>query len=662
MFEKALVRPYKNCQFVAVAFATLWTLYVNAEVIPIGQVQGRVYDGSDALMHRSPFEDKVVEIEGVIYQAVMMPTVGENVNHGLLIQNLPGSADGDPETSDGLFVYLGEEETIGRAGGERYRPRVGDIVRITGTVGERYGQTELVSPLVTEIIGHTHWSAGVLRVEEAGPPSDLKEAQRFWERREGMLHRLPKDSVAIAGRQMIPGEQEAYLWVVAGDSEIAQRDGVYARRVFRDAHPLDDVAEELFDNGNGHRVLLSSLGLKARSAQRDISLPALRTFDRITGPIVGGVSYGYGNYRMIVRDQFRYAPGPDPLMNASIEAKGSGSVRVATFNVENLYDYRDDPSDGCDFIGNDGCRGVRKPFDYVADSDAHYKERVREVSAFIVERLGTPDLVLIQEIEDQDFSPANGVQDVLEDVAREISERFSVAYASASNREGADARGINCAFLFRPDVIELVPVLYGEILEALGAVKENPAAVNPSGKMFAGPDSPVFARAMQVAVFCKIGSTASPLVVLNNHFKSRPDQQVAQRTRQAAANAGFVSRLIADSPNAQVIVGGDLNVYPRPDTALGNRRDDQLGPLYEAGLVNVYDRVLRENPAAAYSYVYEGQAQTLDHLFLSKNLSEKVTQARFIHANADWPDDVTIGGVRKISDHDPLVLDVVLVE
>ena len=69
------------------------------------------------------------------------------------------------------------------------------------------------------------------------------------------------------------------------------------------------------------------------------------------------------------------------------------------------------------------------------------------------------------------------------------------------------------------------------------------------------------------------------------------------------------------------MVAGDLNVYPRPDDPfLPPDPSDQLAPLYDAGLHDLYDTVIAADPAAAYSYVFDGQAQDLDHQFVTESL------------------------------------------
>jgi hypothetical protein len=76
----------------------------------------------------------------------------------------------------------------------------------------------------------------------------------------------------------------------------------------------------------------------------------------------------------------------------------------------------------------------------------------------------------------------------------------------------------------------------------------------------------------------------------------------------------------------------------------------------EAGLVNLHDRLLEEAPATAYTYVYQGQAQTIDQIFVSPALRECVVGVRPAHVNADWPADWPGDGPRGASDHDPLVM------
>ena len=44
-------------------------------------------------------------------------------------------------------------------------------------------------------------------------------------------------------------------------------------------------------------------------------------------------------------------------------------------------------------------------------------------------------------------------------------------------------------------------------------------------------------------------------------------------------------------------------------------------------------------PSAAYSYVFQGQAQTLDQLFVNGPLHDDLVEMRAAHVNAGWPAD-----------------------
>jgi hypothetical protein len=149
--------------------------------------------------------------------------------------------------------------------------------------------------------------------------------------------------------------------------------------------------------------------------------------------------------------------------------------------------------------------------------------------------------------------------------------------------------------------------------------------------------------------------------VINNHFKSGPDSCVAHRTEQAKYNAALVAFIQAANPNARIVTGGDLNVYPRPDdpfAPIGQPgSSDQLGALYDPslGLTNLWNVLLGQAPEAAYSYVYVGMAQTLDQMFINPAMQADLTQFRIAHINSDFPADYPGDVARGTSDHDPNV-------
>jgi uncharacterized protein len=155
--------------------------------------------------------------------------------------------------------------------------------------------------------------------------------------------------------------------------------------------------------------------------------------------------------------------GPDPSDNAPPRAADQGrEYAIASFNLENLYDFRDDQGDGCDFADDTGCPGVSPPFDYVPASDADYRRRLGEQAQQILRDLRAPDIVLVQEAEDQDICGVSGAEldcttgsgdgrpDTLQELALAIEARGGPDYEAALDRDGADDRGIVSGFLYRP--------------------------------------------------------------------------------------------------------------------------------------------------------------------------------------------------------------------
>ncbi|MFG1896766.1 lamin tail domain-containing protein [Micromonospora zamorensis] len=666
--------------------------------LTVGEVQGPTTDAESGPSDRSPLtpasgngtSSTMYDVRGVITQLTLARTSAGAEQHGFFLQSRTGDTDGDPTSSDGIFVFMGAFTSL--VGG--YVPTVGDEVVLRARVSEYFGFTQLSgASLVRRIAGGLAVDTAV-EVTDAVPPAEVTDARRFWERHEGARMRVRAGSGAVSGRDVFSSTADAELWVVDRDDPLLDRADPYTRRVFRDSHPLDNDPTRRFDDGNGQRTLLGSMGVKATAGDSAALLPPAHTFDTLRADAVGGVYYSFEKYGVQV-ERAEFDAGADPSKNNPPKpADRSQEVAVATYNVENLYDYRDDPFDGCDFTGNAGCPGVNPPFDYVPSSEADYRQQLGALADQIVKDLHAPDLILVQEAEDQDIcrvsgttlscgdtDNADGAPDSIQELALAVAAAGGPAYAAAYDRTGADARGITAAFLYRTDRLSLAaataddPLLgsaptvqYRSAGLPTNADVQNPKALNavlPSDvDTSTGRDgSNVFTRAPQLGRFTVAAAPGSTerftLYALSNHYSSGPDSRVGQRREQARYGAAIVTAIEAADQNARVVYGGDLNVFPRPDDPIATGSQptpsDQLAPLYEAGLHNLWDNLVAEVPASAYSYSFEGQAQTLDHLFVNDALYGDLVQVRAAHINADWPAEFTGDGSRGSSDHDPQV-------
>ena len=667
-------------------------------VLSVGAVQGQTTDGENGRLDRSPLapasgngtSSALYDVRGVVTQRTLARTSAGANQYGFFLQSRLGTEDRDPTTSDGIFVFMSTFTSL--IGG--YVPTVGDEVIVRGRVSEFFQMTQLSSASLVQKLASGLNVATDVAVTDAVPPADLGDADRFWERHEGARIRVRAGSGAVSGRDVFASTADSEIWLVDRDDPVLDRADPYARRVFRDAHPLDNNPAEDFDDGNGQRIMLGSLGVKARGNDNSALLPPAHTFDILSADAVGGLYFSFEKYGVQV-EQATFGAGTDPSTNNPPQpANRADELAVATYNVENLYDYRDDPFDGCDFAGNSGCPGVSPPFDYVPASEQEYKDQLVALADQITNDLHGPDLILVQEAEDQDICTvsgaalacettkdnADGAPDTLQDLALAVAAAGGPAYAAAYDRNGADDRGITAAFLYRTDRLELAdaeasdPVLGSEPAvqyrsDPLASNRDvqNPKTLNavlPADvDRSTGVDGVnVFTRAPQVAKFSVAAAPGSneryTLWAVSNHYSSTPNARVGQRREQAAYGAAIVAAIQAD-PHARAVYGGDLNVFPRPDdpiaTAASPTPSDQLAPLYDAGLRNLWDDLAASAPSSAYSYVFQGQAQTLDHLFVNRPLYDDLVQIRAAHINADWAASHPGDRSRGSSDHDPQV-------
>ena len=100
-----------------------------------------------------------------------------------------------------------------------------------------------------------------------------------------------------------------------------------------------------------------------------------------------------------------------------------------------------------------------------------------------------------------------------------------------------------------------------------------------------------------------------------------------------------------------VDVVGTMRSIPAPREHVVQATRDLLDP----DLVNLGDLV---SAGARYSYVFDGVAQTLDHMLASGALLPAVTAFGYVRGNADAPEVWRSDATRpeRVSDHDPALV------
>ncbi len=230
-------------------------------------------------------------------------------------------------------------------------------------------------------------------------------------------------------------------------------------------------------------------------------------------------------------------------------------------------------------------------------------------AAATIQAAGAPTIVALQEIENIG---------VLEDIAAQ--EALAGYDYQAVLIEGHDSRGIDVGYLVRGDQAEILDV-----------------------QQFDAPEGLTSRPPLMLHV--RIGSRE--VYVINNHFTSMAGGVEAtepRRNAQAAWNVKLVQDIQAQNPDAWIVVLGDLNSFY--DSL-------PLDTLRAAGLRHVFESLPE---AERYTYIYQGEAQTLDHILVTEPMWNALARVEVLHVNADFtlPDENDTSPRRK-SDHDPVV-------
>ncbi|RKN04950.1 endonuclease/exonuclease/phosphatase family protein [Streptomyces radicis] len=525
--------------------------------------------------------------------------------------------DGSAATSEGIFVYTGGAPTVA----------VGDDVRVSGLVGEYYpggeedgGQsvTQISGPTVTVVSsGNPLPSAIVLDAWElprayapAGDPEDggsienlrLRPSRYALDRYES----LEGMTVEIADAPVIGPSTPYYeLWVTVRPRE-ADTDRGGARY-------------DSYDAQNPGRLKIESLVPVAQQP-----FPEANVGDTLTGATSGPLDYDeFGGYTLVARELGEVESGG--LTPESTRPQRADELAVAAYNVENLY------------AGDD-------------------QEKFDRLAAAVVESLASPDIVALEEIQDD-----NGTEDDGTVAAEETLRRFTDAIAAAGGPRyewrgidpedgrdgGAPGGNIRNVFLFNPGRVSFTDRPGGDATTATEVTRErgraaltlSPGRVDPANEAWEDSRKPLAGE------FTFRGET---VFVVANHFASKGGDQPLhsryqpparsseeQRLGQAEAVNAFVRELRSAQRDAQVVVLGDINDFEFSATTRA---------LTAGGALESAVRSLPRGDR--YTYVFQGNSQVLDQTLVSPAIRRY--EYDIVHINAEFAD--------QASDHDPQVI------
>jgi len=556
--------------------------------------------------HISPYRSKIVnDVEGVV--TVLL-------SDGFYMQST--FPDGDPATSEGLFVYT---ERVPRV-------RVGDAVLVSGRVDEMtpgggYGnlsRTQIINPDI-EILNSNNDLPEPRIIGEGGciPPTEIidddtggfisansffdpeQDGLDFYESFEGMLVQI-NDAVVVGPTNpfkeiVVLGDRGAFA------SVRSPRGGI--------------VVQE--DDFNPERIILDDLL---------VDLPFVHVGDYAAAPIIGVMDYDYGNYKFLPIKTPSFTPGglsPSSPLAAAV----NGQLRVASYNVENL--------------------------------SALQPQRMAILAEHIVNLMTSPDIVGLQEIMDNDGNEGDAAisadqtyQGIIDQILVLGGPRYG--YVDIDPIPGSDGGiplgNIRVGYLYRLDSgLSMAQAPYGDaktpvqVIDASGTptLSLNPGRIEPSDPAFYS------SRKSLAVTFMYQGA---PLFMINNHLVSKGEDRSLfgefqppildseiQRIKQAQVVHDFVDQILEIDPDSWVIVLGDFNDFHfSPPMAI----------LKGEILINLIETLAIPE---RYTYIHDGNSQVLDHILVSHGLVDSVVTFDILHINAEFSNNT------RFSDHEILV-------
>lgn len=567
-------------------------------------------------------QSPLLDTPAVIVEAVVVGDFQNNGSadngdlNGFFLQEEDADADSDANTSEGLFVYYP---------GGAVDVTIGDRVRVSGTVSEFNGLTEVTASEV-EVLASASGAALPTPATLELPVADESEFEAL----EGMRISLPQALVIseyfnydrfgeIVLALPLPGEERPMTPTAV---EAPGSNGYLAR----------------VDLNNRSRITLDD----GRSSQNPdpaihpngiaFSLENRFRGGDLVSNATGVMHYAFGLYRLQPTEPADYE-ATNPRPEAAPEV--GGTLTVAAFNVLNYFTTLDNAGSICGPAANLDCRG------------ADNAEEFQRQRGKIIAALAKLDAGVLGLVELENNSAA------IEDLVAGLNEVVGAGTYTAVDSGAIGGDAIRVGFIYQPS--QATP--QGE-----------PAILDSSfdSDFIDDKNRPALAQTF-------VDAQGGVFTAVVNHLKSKgsdcenigdPDigdgQGNCNRTRTDAAQvlANWLATDPTGSGDGDFLIFGDLNAYDR---------EDPIAALQAAG----YTDLLGESAGEfAYSYVFDGQFGYLDYAMANVTLAGQVSGAAAWHINADEPDILDYDTSFKqpaqaalfeanefrSSDHDPIVV------
>ena len=575
----------------------------DVTLTPIHDIQG---NGT-----ASPLAGQAVTTTGI----VTLLKTGQNTGvtstaNGFFLQDAVADYDADPNTSEGIFVFTSSVPTAA----------VGDRVRVTGTVAEFNGLTELSSVTNVTVLssGNTLPTAVALDSIILDPTALPTQPQ------------LEKyESMRMTGTLKTIAPNNNFFEVDTVLSTVTRPRREPGIPVSDPIPPdptsgLPDPNIPIWDE-NPERLSVDTNG---RAGAANNPYTSNVTFTGVTGPL----DYSFGRYRLI--------PDADPSASANMTAVAvptplASEFTIASYNIENFNNNATQRQKAADTIRN----------------VLHFPDIIGTVEIF--------DLADLQALRDQINNDA-----VANSQPNPMYEAYLIEQDGTSEDSDQDV-----GFLVKTTRVSVTSVTQEREEETYAEPGGDPAAILH--------DRPPL---VLDAIVDPSGLNPRRVLVVVNHLRSFIDIELVagdgprvreKRKKQAESLADLLNDLQTANPGVPVISVGDYNEYEFNsgyDDSLsvikGNPTpDDQIVVDQSPDLVNPNFANLTEALPAAerYSFIFEETTQGLDHHVVNTAALARNTRVAIARVNSDFPEfpastyASNTATPERNSDHDPVV-------
>lgn len=594
------------------------------DLTPIADIQGT---GDE-----SPLAGTTVKTRGVV--TASYPTGGLN---GYFVQT-PGTGGADDETpgaSDGVFVYSPDTVTD---------VNIGDYVELTGSVSERYGQTQI--SVSAKGLTPVDEAAEAVKPVDDEFPRDAAEREAL----EGMLLQ-PGGEMTVA---------DNYNTNTYGEVVLATGKGALLQPTDVERPGTDEAKAIEADNLEREVILDDGATVNYLKNDQDVPLPYVSNDAPVrvgakatmTSPVVLGFDHEKWRFQPTTRLTGDNAGAVQPTHFSDTRTDApedvGGQINMASFNVLNYFTTTGDQLEGCSYY--DDREGnhvtVRSGCDARGAANAQSLKRQETKIVTAINKLDT-SVVSLMEIENSaKFGEDRDA--ALQTLVTRLNEAAGTekwAFVPSPEKLPADEDVIRTALIYQP--AEVAPQNESTILDDQDAFSN---AREPLSQAFAPKDESGEVEADKT------------FVTITNHFKSKGSGEGpgnedtgdgqgasnADRVKQAKALVGFSDDQQKAADTDLVYMLGDFNSYTQ---------EDPMQVFYDAGFKDVAAEKTDKS-----TYVYQGRTGSLDHvLALDSSGTAGATGAAGAGAQADEPssafDAITGADVWNINSVEALALE-----